>query len=122
MSSVKQPCPICGVPATGHTPIKTEDTRAMVFICPSRKCNYAWTVQGGVFVKDADELKDVFRSTALGRQTLEDVLFGKTLNSATRALMLARLTEYGLQMWMDGLKTGLVNGTRQRENTIPSGE
>ena len=119
---MKLKCPKCEVLATGSTPIKTKDARAMVFICPGKKCGYSWTVQGGEFVKDSDDLRDVFKSTTLGQKTLEDVLFGQTLNPATRALMLARLTEYGLQMWMDGLKTGLVNGARQREDTISSGK
>lgn len=108
-------CPKCNQGATSLSPLKKSNERAVVFLCQNKRCSYTWTVDGGAFVKDTDQLKAVFSAATEARNTLEAVLFGEKLNPATRALMLAKLTEYGLMMWMDGLKQGLVVGAARDE-------
>lgn len=101
-------CPQCGAVSSDITPLKTKDPRIAVYGCSA--CGYAFKADGGAFVDNPDQLRDVFRGATLGKQTLTEVIAGEKLNASTQAVFSARLMEYGLQMWMDGLKQGLLLG------------
>lgn len=107
MSSTKD-CPQCGGAANDITPLKVKDERVAVYGCPT--CGYAFKADGGAYVENPEQLRDVFRGATLGKQTLIEVIAGENLNASTKAVFAARLMEYGLQMWMDGLKQGLLLG------------
>lgn len=106
-------CPKCKGVAVLIVPLKKVDKRMAAYGCPA--CGNAFTLDGGAFVKDAGELKDVFRGATLANRTLVESLGGEKLNPATRAVLVAQLMEYGVQMYFDGLKQGLLLGTIQAE-------
>jgi predicted RNA-binding Zn-ribbon protein involved in translation (DUF1610 family) len=111
-SKVKD-CPRCGGAAGLIVPLKKVDKRMAVYGCQA--CGHAFSTDGGAFVKDAGELRDVFRGASLANRTLTEALGGEKLNPATRAVLTAQLLEYGMQMYFDGLKQGLILGTIQAE-------
>lgn len=118
-------CPKCQKQALGATPLKTDNPRAVVFMCSNGKCGYTFTVDGGAFVQDGAQLRDYFRAMSLGKTTLEKVLFGEKLNPHTRSLLMAHILEYGVTMWMDGVKTGLLYGAERdaaRTQEVSGGE
>ncbi len=112
-------CPQCGGVATDITPLKTKDARIAVFGC--RACGYAFKENGGAFVENPEQLRDVFRGATLGKQTLLETMAGEKLNPATQAVLAARLMEYGLQMWMDGLKQGVLLGAIKQDKEKQDG-
>jgi hypothetical protein len=112
-------CPQCGGAATNITPVKSKQELIAVYACPA--CGYAFKANGGAFVENPEKLQDVFRGATLGKQTLMEVMAGEKLNPATQALFAARLMEYGLQMWMDGLKQGVMLGAIKQDREIKNG-
>ena len=106
-------CPKCEAVATNMTPLKNLDRSMAIYGCSA--CGYAFKADGGEFVENANQLRDVFRGATEGQKTLLESLNGEKLNPATRNLLTARLIEYGLTMWNDGLKQGILLGTIQSE-------
>ncbi|NDC22623.1 MAG: hypothetical protein EBZ49_00610 [Proteobacteria bacterium] len=106
-------CPQCKSVAINITPLKNHDRSIAVYACQA--CGFAFKSDGGAFVSDSEKLKDVFRGATLGQKTLVESLGGENLNAATKALLTARLLEYGTQMWFDGLKQGLLLGAIKSE-------
>lgn len=106
-------CPKCKGAAVDITPLKKKDTRVAVYAC--QNCGYAFTADGKAFVKDGEALSDIFRGATQGNQALIDMLAGtgEQMNQATRALLSARMLEYGVTMWMDGVKQGILIGLKQ---------
>lgn len=106
-------CPKCNGMAADITPLKHKDERISVYACEN--CGYAFRADGKAFVKDTEALGDMFASQ--GNQALVDMLLGtgEKLNKATFALLSARMVEYGLTMWMDGYKAGLLTKVKQEE-------
>lgn len=101
-------CPRCKGAAVLLTPLKSVDKRAAVYGCNA--CGFSFRADGGAFLEDASQLRDVFRGATMANKTLLELLKGERLNAATRAMMSAQLLEYGVQMWFDGLKQGLLLG------------
>jgi hypothetical protein len=112
----KMDCPKCKGAAINITPLKNHDRSIAVFACQNRKCGFAFKADGGEFVEDTERLRDIFRGATLSQRALAETLGGETMNPATKALLTARLLEYGTQMWFDGLKQGLVLGAAKAEN------
>lgn len=106
-------CPKCKGAAADITPLKKKDERIAIYGCTV--CGYAFTSDGKAFVKDGEALRDVFRGATQGNDALVDMLAGtgEVVNGPTRALLAARMLEYGLQMWMDGVKQGILLGVMQ---------
>lgn len=107
-------CPKCGGAAPIIVPLKKVDKRMAVYGCPA--CGYAFGADGGAYLKDSSQLRDIFRGATLANRTLVESIGGEKLNPATRAVLTAQLLEYGMQMYFDGLKQGLLLGTVQQEN------
>lgn len=106
-------CPKCQGAAPCLTPMKAVAKRNAIYACPA--CAHTFTADGGAYVDNTTELRDYFRGAELGRQTLVQSLAGEKLNPATLALLQAELTAYGMVMWNDGFKTGLLFGAKQLE-------
>jgi predicted phage tail protein len=106
-------CVRCQGVAIDITPLKEHDVEQAIFACQT--CGQTFRHDGTAFVAHAGALRDIFRGATLAGQTLDDALGGQQLNAATRALLTARLVEYGLSMWMDGVKQGILLGTIQKE-------
>lgn len=108
-------CPKCKGAAVDITPLKKKDERIAVYGCQA--CGFAFTADGKAFVKDGEALQDVFRGATQGNQALVDMLIGtgEHINPTTRALLAARMLEYGVTMWMDGLKQGILLGVIQND-------
>lgn len=106
-------CPKCKGASADVTPLKKKDERIAIYACSV--CGFAFTADGRAFVKDGEKLQDVFRGATQGNQALVDMLVGtgEDINPATRALLSARMLEYGLTMWMDGVKQGILLGVMQ---------
>jgi len=122
-------CPKCGGEAADITPLKVKDARIAVYACYTPKCGYTFKAGGGAFVEGPEQLRDVFRGATLADRALTETMAGEKLNPATKALFQARLVEYGLTMWFDGLKQGLLLGAVQQENSdvavqraVPTGD
>lgn len=111
-------CPKCKGVSVLIVPLKKVDKRMAAYGCPA--CGHAFSLDGGDFLKDAGELRDVFRGATLANRTLVEALAGEKLNPATRAVLTAQLLEYGIQMYFDGLKQGLLLGTVQAEKEAKS--
>lgn len=106
-------CPKCQGHAALIIPLKKVDKGAAVYGCSA--CGHTFHSSGAAFLKDAGELRDVFRGATLANRTLMDSLGGEKMNAATRAVLTAHLLEYGMQMYFDGLKQGLLLGTISQE-------
>ena len=106
-------CPKCQGAAKLITPLKAVDQRVAVYGCSA--CGYAFKADGGVFLEDTSKLRDYFRGATLGNETLLEAMKGEQMNPATRTLFTAMMMEYGLQMWFDGLRQGLLLGAIQQE-------
>lgn len=106
-------CPKCKGAAADITPLKKKDQRVSIYACQA--CGFAFTADGKAFVKDGEALQDVFRGATKGNEALVDMLVGtgEDINPATRALLAARMLEYGVTMWMDGVKQGILLGVMQ---------
>lgn len=112
----KSICPQCKGEAVNITPLKEHDRSLAIFCCKKKGCGFTFKADGGAYVKDPNELKDWFSGVIKGNQALTELLMGEKLNPATRNLFLARITEYGLQMWNEGFKQGLlVNALQQHK-------
>ena len=116
-------CTRCQGGLRNISPLKSTN-RVSVYSCV--KCGYTFTSEGKAFVADGEALRDVFKGATLGNQAVVDMILGtgEEINAATRALLSARMLEYGLTMWMDGLKQGLLLGVNQddaRRNTQSKG-
>lgn len=111
MSSVD--CPKCKGAAADITPLKKKDERISIYAC--QVCGFAFTADGKAFVKDGEALRDIFKGATAGNQALVDMLAGtgEQINPATKTLLTARMLEYGLTMWFDGVKQGLLLGVQQ---------
>lgn len=117
MKGFTKTCPRCESDAVSISPVKATNDRAVVFVCTKKKCSYTFKVSGGAFVEDADDLTDAFKTGRAANDALDKILLGEKLNPSTRALLLANIVEYGIGMWQDGLKTGLViNANKQDAN------
>jgi len=108
-------CPKCKGAAPLMTPMKVVAERNAVYGC--KACGYTFTADGGAYVESTAELRDHFRGATLGQQTLTEMMAGERLTPATRALFQAQLIAYGIQMWNDGLKQGLLLGATAAEHT-----
>jgi hypothetical protein len=106
-------CPKCKGAAGLIVPLKKVDRRMAVYGCSH--CGHAFSADGGVYLKDSGELRDIFRGATLVNRTLTESILGEKLNPATRAVLTAQLLEYGMQMYFDGLKQGLLLGAVQAE-------
>jgi transcription elongation factor Elf1 len=103
-------CPKCGSVATNITPTKSP-TSVKVFGCAA--CGYAFTEDGKPVVQNNKQLADVFKAATEGQKTIMDVFGGSKMDPVTRSVMTTKLLEYGVQMWFDGLKQGILLGTIQ---------
>jgi hypothetical protein len=114
-------CPKCQSEAHELTPIQIKAEQMSVFGCPG--CGFTFTKDGIAFVRDGEKLRDTFRGATLIDITLTGVLSGEKLNPATKAMLNTRLMEYGLQMWFDGLKQGLLMGAiYEAKGKVPPGK
>lgn len=106
-------CPKCNSVAHDVTPLKKKDERIAIYAC--ELCGYAFTSDGKSFIKDAEQLQKTFATA--GNEGLVDMLMGtkEKVNPATFALLSARMIEYGLTMWMDGYRTGLLTKVKQED-------
>jgi len=114
MHSVKM-CPRCRGTAVLVTPTKKlVDKKLVVYHCQA--CKHTFDHMGNTFVKNTEELKDVFRG-ATGAQKVLDVVFKSSkIPPAVKSLFQSQMLEYGVQMWFDGLKQGLLMGAQQNES------
>lgn len=106
-------CQKCNGVAADITPLKKKDERIAIYACEN--CGFAFTADGKAFIKDSESLQQTFATP--GNQALMDMLIGtgEKLNPATFALLSARMLEYGLTMWMDGYKAGLLTKVKQED-------
>lgn len=108
-------CPKCKGAAVDITPLKKKDERIAVYGC--QKCGYAFTADGKAFVENPEQLQDIFRGATMGNQAVIDMLLGtgEDVNPTTKALLVARMMEYGLQMYFDGVRQGILLGVLQND-------
>lgn len=106
-------CPKCKGLASLIVPLKKVDQALAVYGCSA--CGFVFESSGKAFLRDVDGLRDVFRGATLAHQTLTDAFGGSGMNAATRAVLTAQLLEYGMTMYFDGLKQGLLLGTIEVE-------
>ena len=99
-------CPKCGSVATNITPVKQNPTNITAYGC--QVCGYAFDGAGKPIVNSTKQLADVFRAATEGQQTIQELFGQNKLDPATRVAFTAKLLEYGVQMWFDGLKQGLL--------------
>lgn len=113
MSKDRKKCPNCDGVLTDITPLKKKDERISVWACQA--CGNSFKADGGAFVKDAAALRDVFKGATGAKRTVVEAMKGENMTPATKNLLTALVLEYGLQMWMDGVKQGILLGTIREE-------
>ena len=113
MANPSAECPQCKGTATLVVPVAKVNRQSAVYGC--RACGYTFHADGRVFVDTSQGLHDVFRAATLGKQTLMETMKGEKLNGPTKALFLAQIMEYGVQLYFDGLKQGLLLGAVREE-------
>lgn len=101
-------CPKCGGSAGLLVPLKAANEEIAVYGCTA--CGHTFNHEGKAFIDGPSHLRDVFRGATMGQETMAHMLKGEKFNPATKALLQAQVIEYGLQMWFDGLKQGLLLG------------
>lgn len=104
-------CPKCGGVAPSISPVKNAKDDSELYGCTA--CGHAFGKDGVAFVSNPQQLQDVFRGATFADQKVTEIFSGEKLNPAMRALFQAKLLEYGLQMWFDGCKQGLLLGATQ---------
>lgn len=98
-------CPKCQSIATNITPMKVK-LSIEVYGCST--CGHTFNADGSPVVTNAKQLADVFRVATEGQKTLLDTFGVTQMDAATRAVVTTKLMEYGVQMWFDGLKQGIL--------------
>jgi transcription elongation factor Elf1 len=98
-------CPKCGSVATNITPVRGQ-TSVQVFGCSV--CGHAFDGSGAPIVNNTKQLADVFRAATEGQKTLQEVFGVDKMDPATKAVLTTKLLEYGVQMWFDGVKQGIL--------------
>lgn len=101
-------CPKCGGLAHIIVPERLAGQGPEVFGCPA--CGHAFNEQGKEFIDPSTGLKDLFRGATLGGKALSEGIGAATLPPAAMVLLQAKVTTYGCDMWLDGLKQGLLLG------------
>lgn len=101
-------CPKCNSVAVNITPIRQQN-KITVFGC--QVCGYAFDGSGNPVVSNTKQLADVFRAATEGSKVLQEQFKIKDLDPATKAAITANLIEYGVTMWFDGLKQGILLST-----------
>jgi len=114
-----QVCQKCQGTAVLLTPLKVVDKRVAVYGCQA--CGFSFTGEGRAFIETTSQLRDVFRGATLTNATLTASMQTAKLSPAAKALLQAQLLEYGVQMWYDGLKQGLLLGALQTERRQSDG-
>lgn len=109
-------CPKCKGSAPLMAPMKITDKRNAVYGCQA--CGNTFKADGGAYVANVDELRDVFRGATAGHTALTEALAGEKLNPASLVLLQAQLVEYGTTMWFDGLKQGLLLGAAAAQHAM----
>lgn len=79
-------------------------------------CGFTFTDDGRSVIHDIKDVADIFRVATEGSKTLKDVFEIEKMPAAQKAALTAKLMEYGVQMWYDGLKQGLLLGAIQESN------
>ena len=101
-------CSKCGSEATNITPTRATNI-IKVFGCSV--CGNTFSENGAPVVTDSKKLADVFRAATEGNKTLQEHFNIDKLDPATKAIMTTKMLEYGVQMWFDGLKQGILLST-----------
>ena len=98
-------CPKCQGVATNITPMK-QKVGIEVYGCST--CGFIFDSSGKPVVHNTKDLADVFRVATEGQKTLIQSFGLDKMEPAQRAILTSSLMEYGVQMWFDGLKQGIL--------------
>lgn len=103
-------CPKCQAAAYLLSPVQDLPVDKAVYGCTA--CGTSFRADGSLFVSTTEALKDVFSGATGGKSLLEHLqtLSGQKFSPALHAMLTASALEYGVQMWFDGLKQGLLLG------------
>lgn len=115
----RRECPKCQGVAINVTPLKVHNERAAIFACQTKGCGYAFQFDGEAYLNGPEDLSGWFKGVIGANEGLSEILGTKTMNPATRNLILARMVDYGMQMFSDGLKQGLLINTHYRRRIPP---
>jgi hypothetical protein len=99
-------CPKCGGALFLAVP---DATAAGQRLYGCKLCFHTCQADGTPFV-ECDDLKDVFRAATEGQAVYDKMLASQHFSPAARAVFQAEIVSYGLQMWQDGFKQGLLMG------------
>ena len=110
-------CPRCNGIARLVSPVRNATQVTQVaYGCPA--CGLAFNNEKKAILDDPTKLRDIFRGATKGHETVLGILKNVGAggekskgNAAAMALAESKLLEYGVQMWFDGLKQGLLLGT-----------
>lgn len=122
-------CPRCNGVAKSVSPVK-KPTQAhqIVYGCPA--CGLCFNHEMKPVLDRPEQLRDIFRGATKGHETVLGILkavgssSGKKTkgNAASMVLAETKMLEYGVQMWFDGLKQGLLLGTIETMKEMDDGE
>jgi hypothetical protein len=122
-------CPRCNGVARLIAPVKNPTGPDQVaYGCPA--CGLAFNSEKQPILDNQTKLRDIFRGASAGHQTVLGILKGmdgqtdskSKSNAASMALAESKMLEYGVQMWFDGLRQGLLLGTIETMKGMDDGE
>lgn len=113
-------CPKCGSIATDINPLKGHTEDQSVFVCEA--CKHVFKSDGLAYCSNNEELRDVFKGATAANSALLRALDGEQLPPLVFAMLKLRMVEYGLQMWFDGLKQGLLLGVHNDNGKVRGSE
>ena len=95
-------CPKCNSTASNISPVKD------VYIYGCQTCGHTFDSNGKPYVDSPKKLANVFKAATEGNKTMMELFGSDKMDPSTKAAFTAKLLEYGVQMWFDGLKQGLL--------------
>lgn len=107
-SNVRVSCPKCQGVAYSTVPEKMAASLPEIYGCTA--CGFTFDKDGKELVDSAKGLRDLFQGATRGNQALTEGLSGNSLPQAAMVLLNAKIMTYGCDMWLDGLKQGLLLG------------
>ena len=117
-SNERVDCPKCKGVAYTTIPEKMVDSLPVIYGCTV--CGFAFDKDGKELVDSAKGLRDIFQGATKGNEALTEGLSGANLSPAVMTLLNAKIMTYGCDMWLDGLKQGLLLGAvrahKERKN------
>lgn len=98
-------CPKCQGVSFLISPTEDIPLEKAVYGC--KACGHLFDYKFRAFIKSNEKVKDVFKGVSLAKE-LVDSTTPPDLSDTAKTVLMASMINYGINMWYDGLKQGLL--------------